>query len=111
MKRKVGTLMDEAILLIGRSESIFGMSSNIVHRLPPEPPQKEAFEDLVMNFILYQEDRVKQLEEYMKVIGSDFMQLSLEVIRRLKEEIRSEENRIKKSRRSQSKKGSQGVRS
>ncbi|GKB90037.1 hypothetical protein Tco_0962309 [Tanacetum coccineum] len=40
------------------------------------------FEDLVMNFILDQEERVKKLEEYMKVIRNDFMQLSLEVIRR-----------------------------
>ncbi|GJS13668.1 hypothetical protein Tco_0408140 [Tanacetum coccineum] len=38
---------------------------------------KEAFEDLVVNFILDQEERVKQLEEYIGVIGSDFMQLSL----------------------------------
>ncbi|GJV86883.1 hypothetical protein Tco_1530821 [Tanacetum coccineum] len=56
----------------------------------------EAFEDLVMNFILDQEERVKQLEEYMGVIGNDFMQLCLEVIRRSKEEIRLENNRIKK---------------
>ncbi|GJS90445.1 zinc finger, CCHC-type containing protein [Tanacetum coccineum] len=38
---------------------------------------KEAFKDYVMNFILDQEERVKQLEEYIGVIGSDFMQLSL----------------------------------
>ncbi|GJX76882.1 zinc finger, CCHC-type containing protein [Tanacetum coccineum] len=40
--------------------------------------KNEAFEDLVMNFILDQEEKVKQLEEYMNVIGSDFMHLSLE---------------------------------
>ncbi|GKC22301.1 hypothetical protein Tco_1024451 [Tanacetum coccineum] len=57
---------------------------------------KEAFEDLVMNFILDQEEKVKQLEEYMGVIGSDFMQLSSEVVGKLKEEIRMEENRTKK---------------
>ncbi|GKB29444.1 hypothetical protein Tco_0868845 [Tanacetum coccineum] len=94
MECRVGTLMEEAIALIGRSESIFGMSSNIV--LPPEPSRQEALEDLVMNFILVQEERVKKLEEYMGVIGNDFMELSPEVIRRLKEKIRLEKNRIKK---------------
>ncbi|GJX04493.1 hypothetical protein Tco_0190409 [Tanacetum coccineum] len=64
------------------------MSSNMMHQLPPEPSRQEAFEDLVMNFILYQEERVKQLEEYMGVIGSDFMQLSLKVVEKLKDEIR-----------------------
>ncbi|GKB69687.1 hypothetical protein Tco_1085224 [Tanacetum coccineum] len=94
MECRVGTLMEEAIALMGRSESIFGMSSNIVLSL--EPSRQEAFEDLVMNFILGQEERVKQLEEYTGVIGNDFMQLSPEVIKRLKEEIRLEKNRIKK---------------
>ncbi|GJY91800.1 hypothetical protein Tco_0507582 [Tanacetum coccineum] len=49
-----------------------------------------------MNFILYQEEKVKKLEEYMSIIGNDFMQLSLEVIAKLKEEIKVEENRVKK---------------
>ncbi|GKD82978.1 hypothetical protein Tco_1349817 [Tanacetum coccineum] len=49
-----------------------------------------------MNFILNQEERVKQLEEYMSVIGLDFMQLSSEVIAKLKEEIRVKESRIEK---------------
>ncbi|GJT05007.1 hypothetical protein Tco_0839469 [Tanacetum coccineum] len=50
-----------------------------------------------MNFILESKNKkVKKLEEYMGVIGSDFMQLSLEVIMKLKEEIRMEENRVKK---------------
>ncbi|GJQ91164.1 hypothetical protein Tco_0002303 [Tanacetum coccineum] len=44
----------------------------------------------------HQEEKVKQLEEYMGVIGSDFMQLSSEVVGKLKEEIRMEENRTKK---------------
>nr|GEV17352.1 hypothetical protein [Tanacetum cinerariifolium] len=72
-----------------------------MHKLPAEPSSQEAFEDLVMNFILDEEDGVKQLKEYIKVIWNDFMQLSLEVIRKLNEEIRSEKSRIKKSRRSQ----------
>ncbi|GJX13936.1 hypothetical protein Tco_0205694, partial [Tanacetum coccineum] len=40
------------------------------------------------------EERVKKLEEYMSVIGRDLMQLSLEVIAKLKEKIRVKENRI-----------------
>ncbi|GKB55358.1 hypothetical protein Tco_0906111 [Tanacetum coccineum] len=58
--------------------------------------QNEAFEDLVINFILVQEEKVKQLEEYMGAIGSDFMQLSSEVVGKLNEEIRMEENKTKK---------------
>ncbi|GJR15377.1 hypothetical protein Tco_0798029 [Tanacetum coccineum] len=49
-----------------------------------------------MNFILDQKEKVKQLEEYMGVIGRDFMQLSLEVVEKLKEEIRMEKSRVKK---------------
>ncbi|GKB87027.1 hypothetical protein Tco_0959299 [Tanacetum coccineum] len=48
-----------------------------------------------MNFILDQEERVKQLEEYMKVIVADFMQLFLEVTGRLKEKIIEEGSRIR----------------
>ncbi|GKD29479.1 hypothetical protein Tco_1240257 [Tanacetum coccineum] len=88
--------MEEAITLMGRSESIFRMSSNLMHQLPPEPSHQEAFEDLVMNFILDQEERVKQLEEYMGVIWSDFMQLTLKVVEKLKEEIRIKKNKFTK---------------
>ncbi|GJW70560.1 hypothetical protein Tco_0127477, partial [Tanacetum coccineum] len=49
-----------------------------------------------MNFIVDQEEKVKQLEEYMDVIRSDFMKLSLEVVGKLKEEIWMEKNRVKK---------------
>nr|GEU51554.1 zinc finger, CCHC-type [Tanacetum cinerariifolium] len=55
---KVGTLMEKAISLMGMSESVFGMSSNMLCQLPPEPSRQEAFEDLVMNFIHDQEERV-----------------------------------------------------
>nr|GEY36875.1 zinc finger, CCHC-type [Tanacetum cinerariifolium] len=78
MKCKVDTLMKEVISLMGRSESIFRMTSNTVYQLPSEPCRQEEFRNLVMNFILDQEEKVKQLEEYMGVIGSDFMQLSSE---------------------------------
>ncbi|GJV15578.1 zinc finger, CCHC-type containing protein [Tanacetum coccineum] len=78
MECKIDTLMKEAISLMGRSEIIFGMTSNTVYQLSSEPSRQEEFENLVMNFILDQEEKFKQLEEYMGVIGSDFMQLSLE---------------------------------
>ncbi|GJV69957.1 hypothetical protein Tco_1485466 [Tanacetum coccineum] len=65
---------------MGRSESIFGMTSNTLYQIPSEPSRQEEFENLVMNFILDQEEKVKQLEEYMGVIRNDFMQLSLERI-------------------------------
>ncbi|GKD85832.1 hypothetical protein Tco_1356986 [Tanacetum coccineum] len=73
------------------------MSNNMMHQLPPKPSRQEAFENLVMNFILDQEESAKQLEEYMCVIRSDFMQLSSEVVRKLKEEIGMEEYKTKKT--------------
>ncbi|GKC59842.1 hypothetical protein Tco_1087440 [Tanacetum coccineum] len=100
MECKVDTLMKEAISLMGRSESVLGMTSNTLYQLPSEPSRQEEFEDLVMNFLLDQKEKVRQLEEYMCVIGSDFMQLSLEVIGKLKEEIRIEQIEPRKSRRS-----------
>nr|GEV90370.1 zinc finger, CCHC-type [Tanacetum cinerariifolium] len=66
-----------------------------------EPSRQKEFKDLVMNFILDQEEKVRQLKEYMCVIGSDFMQLFLEVIGKLKEKIRIEQIEPRKSRRSQ----------
>ncbi|GJS35372.1 hypothetical protein Tco_0533754 [Tanacetum coccineum] len=50
----------------------------------------------MMNFILDQEEKVRQLKEYICVIGSDFMQLSLEVVGKLRDEIKMKENRTKK---------------
>ncbi|GJX16690.1 hypothetical protein Tco_0217522 [Tanacetum coccineum] len=100
MESRVDTLMKDAISIMRRSENVFGISSDVMRQLPPEPSCQEAFEDLVMNFILYQEEKVKQLQEYMGVIGSDFMQLSLEVIGKLKEEIKMKENRSRRLRRS-----------
>ncbi|GJS68037.1 zinc finger, CCHC-type containing protein [Tanacetum coccineum] len=73
MKSHVDTLMKDAISIIGRSENIFGISSDTVRQLPLEPSRQKAFKDLVMNFILDQEEKVRQLEEYMCVIGSDFI--------------------------------------
>ncbi|GJV03934.1 hypothetical protein Tco_1337503 [Tanacetum coccineum] len=93
MERKVDTLMKDVISLMGRSKSIFWMTTNEMYQPPSEPSRQEEFEDIVMNFILDQEERVKQLEEYMKVIIGDFMQLSSEVTRGLKEKIREEAER------------------
>nr|GEV67264.1 MAK10-like protein [Tanacetum cinerariifolium] len=84
MECKVVTLIKEAILLMGRSESIFRMTSNTMYQLPLEPSRHEEFDNLLMNFILDQEEKVKQLEEYMGVIGSDSTQLSLEVVGEIK---------------------------
>ncbi|GJU25313.1 hypothetical protein Tco_1163934 [Tanacetum coccineum] len=39
-----------------------------MYRPPSELSRQEEFEHIVMNFILDQEERIKQLEEYMKVI-------------------------------------------
>ncbi|GJU87827.1 hypothetical protein Tco_1295373 [Tanacetum coccineum] len=96
MEHKVDTLMKDAISLMGRSEGVFRMATNNMYRPPPEPSRQEEFEHIVMNFIIDQEDRVNQLKEYMRVIVSDFMQLSLEVTSRVKEMIREEGNKIRK---------------
>ncbi|GJY96597.1 zinc finger, CCHC-type containing protein [Tanacetum coccineum] len=84
MKYKVDALMKNAISLMIRSEGVFRMTRNELYQLPPEPSRQKEFEHNVMNFILDQEERVKQLEEYMKIIISEFMQLSSEVTRKLK---------------------------
>nr|GEZ23326.1 zinc finger, CCHC-type [Tanacetum cinerariifolium] len=61
---KVDILMKEAISLIGKSESVFGMTSNTMYQLPSEPSRQEEFEDLVMNIILDQEEKVRQLKNF-----------------------------------------------
>ncbi|GJZ61648.1 hypothetical protein Tco_0617785 [Tanacetum coccineum] len=52
MEHKVDTLMKDAILLMGRSESIFRMTTNEMYQPPSEPSRQEEFEHIVMNFIL-----------------------------------------------------------
>nr|GEY35455.1 hypothetical protein [Tanacetum cinerariifolium] len=96
MEHKVDALMRNAISIMVRSEGIFRMKSNEMYQIPLEPSRQEEFEHIVVNFILDQEERVKQLEEYMKVIVGDFMQLSSEVTKRLKEKIIEEGSRIRK---------------
>ncbi|GJY35549.1 zinc finger, CCHC-type containing protein [Tanacetum coccineum] len=96
MEHKVDTHMKDAISLIGRSESVFWMTTNEMYQPPPKPSRQEKFEHIVMNFILDQEERVEQLKEYMNVIIGDFMKLSLEFTRRLKDKIREEGGRLRK---------------
>ncbi|GJY96789.1 hypothetical protein Tco_0513699 [Tanacetum coccineum] len=88
--------MKDAISLIRRSKGVFRMTTNEMYQPPPDPSRQEEFEHIVMNFILDQEERVKKLEEYMEVIMGDFMQLSSEVTRRLKEKIIEEVSRMRK---------------
>ncbi|GJX29728.1 hypothetical protein Tco_0237807 [Tanacetum coccineum] len=49
-----------------------------------------------MNFILDQEERVRQLEDYMRAIAEEFMEFSSEVARRLKERIKENKNKPRK---------------
>ncbi|GKB36082.1 hypothetical protein Tco_0881024 [Tanacetum coccineum] len=71
------------------------MTTIELNQLPLEPSHQEEFEHIVMNFILDQEEKVMQLKEYMKVIIGDFMQLSSEVVRRLKVKIREDGSKIR----------------
>ncbi|GKE23349.1 hypothetical protein Tco_1434861 [Tanacetum coccineum] len=65
MECKVDTLMKEAISLMGRSESIFGMISNTVYQLSSEPSRQEEFENLVVGKlkkeIRMEKNKVKRL--------------------------------------------------
>ncbi|GJT19567.1 hypothetical protein Tco_0878273 [Tanacetum coccineum] len=76
IEHKVNTLMKDAISLKGESEI--------------------KFPHIVMNFILDQEERVRQLEDYMRAIAEEFMEFSSEVARRLKERIKENENKPRK---------------
>ncbi|GJT59791.1 hypothetical protein Tco_1003324 [Tanacetum coccineum] len=96
MEYQVDTLMKDTILLMGKSENLCGISSNDLGRFPLKPSHQEAFEGLLINFMIDQEEKVCQLEGYMSIIGSDFMQLSSEVVMKLKEEIRIKENNSKR---------------
>nr|GEU95701.1 hypothetical protein [Tanacetum cinerariifolium] len=80
MEYQVGSLMKDAISLVEKSENLCGIMSNDAGYLSPEPPHQEALEGLVMNFILNQEEKVRQLEECMRIVKDDFVQLSLEVV-------------------------------
>ncbi|GKD12631.1 hypothetical protein Tco_1197038, partial [Tanacetum coccineum] len=66
--------MKDIVSLIGESENLCGISSIDMGCFPTEPSHQEAFEDLLMSFILDKEEKVRQLEEYISVIRNDFMQ-------------------------------------
>ncbi|GJX62599.1 zinc finger, CCHC-type containing protein [Tanacetum coccineum] len=87
---------EDAISLMGKSESVFRLTSNKMYQPPSEPSRQEEFEHIVMNFIFDQEERITQLEDYMQVIVEEFMEFSSEVTRRLKERIKENENKPRK---------------
>ncbi|GJU32905.1 hypothetical protein Tco_1176494 [Tanacetum coccineum] len=75
MECKVGALMEEAILLMKRSGSVFEMTSNLGYRLPLEPSRHEAFKDLVVeklkDEIRREENRVKKIEKITRYPGTE----------------------------------------
>ncbi|GJX90374.1 hypothetical protein Tco_0343700 [Tanacetum coccineum] len=65
-------------------------------RPPTEPSRQEEFEHIVMNFIYDQEERIRQLENYMQDITDEFMEFSSKVALRLKERIKENESKPQK---------------
>ncbi|GJR87165.1 hypothetical protein Tco_0211176 [Tanacetum coccineum] len=49
-----------------------------------------------MNFVLDQEERIRQLKDYMQAITDEFIEFSLEVTQRLKKHIKENKNKPKK---------------
>ncbi|GJV78038.1 zinc finger, CCHC-type containing protein [Tanacetum coccineum] len=96
MKRKLDTLMKDAISLMGKRKRVFRLKTEEMHRPSSEPSRQEEFEHIVMNFIFDQEERVRKLEDYMRAIIEEFMEFSLEVVTRLKERIKENENKPRK---------------
>ncbi|GJY90718.1 zinc finger, CCHC-type containing protein [Tanacetum coccineum] len=96
MEHKVDTLMKDTISLMGKSESVFRLATNEIYRPPSEPSHQEEFEHIVMNFVLDQEERTRQLEDYMQAFTDEFMEFSSEVTQRLKERINENENKPRK---------------
>ncbi|GJS61896.1 hypothetical protein Tco_0656680 [Tanacetum coccineum] len=96
MERKVDTLMKDATPLMGSSEVIFRLTTNEICQPPTEPSRQEEFEHIVMKFIYDQEERIKQLKNYMQDIIDEFMEFSSEVTLRLKERIKENESKPRK---------------
>ncbi|GKA07596.1 hypothetical protein Tco_0686820 [Tanacetum coccineum] len=67
-----------------------------MYRPPSDPSRQEEFEHIVMNFIFDQEERIRQLEDYMQVIIDEFLEFSSEIARRLKERIKENKNEPRK---------------
>ncbi|GJV26284.1 hypothetical protein Tco_1378979 [Tanacetum coccineum] len=74
MERKVDTLIKETISLMGRSGSLFGMTSNTMYQLPSEPSQQEEFKDLVVGKlreeIRIEQNRTKKIKKITREIPS-----------------------------------------
>ncbi|GKC48403.1 hypothetical protein Tco_1066125 [Tanacetum coccineum] len=93
MEHKVDIVMKDAISLMGKSESAFRLATNKMYRPPSEPSCQEEFEHIMMNFIYDQEERIRQLENYMQDITDEFMEFYSEVALRVKERIKESETR------------------
>nr|GEW23361.1 zinc finger, CCHC-type [Tanacetum cinerariifolium] len=87
---------EDAISLMGKSNSVFRLTTKEMYRPPSEPSRQEEFKHIVMNFIFDQEERIRQLEDYMQVITKEFMKFSLEFARRLKNMIKENNNKPRK---------------
>ncbi|GJW74031.1 hypothetical protein Tco_0133401 [Tanacetum coccineum] len=96
MEHKVDTLMKNAISLMGKSKSIFRLTTNEMYQPPTEPSRQEEFEHIVINFIYDQEERIRQLKNYMQDITDEFMEFSSKVALRLKERIKESESKPRK---------------
>ncbi|GJW26182.1 retrotransposon ORF1 [Tanacetum coccineum] len=96
MERKVDALMTDAVLLMGKGESVFRLTTNEIYRPPSKPLRREEFKHIVTNFILNQEERIVQFKNYMQVIVEEFMKFSSKVARRLKQRIKENENKPRK---------------
>ncbi|GJU21331.1 hypothetical protein Tco_1154673 [Tanacetum coccineum] len=78
MEFQVDSLMKDAISLRGKSENLCGLMRNESGYLSPEPPYQEAFEGLVMNFILDQEKKRPQLANLFRINEPVYRELVLE---------------------------------
>ncbi|GKD10488.1 hypothetical protein Tco_1190173 [Tanacetum coccineum] len=94
--------MNNALSAIGKSQGMFEMTRNEMYRQLPKPSRQAEFEHIVTNFIFDQEERIRQLEDYMQVIAEEFMEFSSKFARRLKERIKENENKPRKIEKSQS---------
>nr|GEW76975.1 hypothetical protein [Tanacetum cinerariifolium] len=93
MEQKLEAMKCQFDLLIKEAVSLDRWSKNLRQAFP-EPPRQEEFEGIIISFIRNQEGELRQLEEYMSIIGGEVMQLSLLVMEKLKDKIRTKENKM-----------------
>ncbi|GKC28302.1 hypothetical protein Tco_1035596 [Tanacetum coccineum] len=96
IEHKLNALMKNALSAMGKSQGMFEMTRKEMYRKLSEPSRQEEFEHIVTNFIFNQEERIRQLKDYMQVISEEFMEFSSEVARRLKERIKENKNKPRK---------------